>query len=300
MTHSCQIGHANHQNESYAGSLIANARLLLLGMALIIPAPAIGTSVTMSPPAVARLISANTTYLGGSAVFRAGLDITLAPGWKMYWRYPGDSGVSPTFDFTHSINVKDVHVLWPTPKLAKIFGDNLIVYEGRVTLPLHVRTADPDQGARLRLRLSYGVCETVCVPMDADLHVDLPPAVADGEQDVAAAERKVPKPAAVGDKAALSIKSIARVIGTSPVRINVEIEALRDRIVYLLVEGPSSDWSLPVPEEFRGPVGKRVFSYELAGAPAGADALNARLRYTLTDGVDAIEVVASVNEAAAK
>src|SRR5215831_11014656 len=37
---------------------------------------------------------------------RAGIEIKLAPGWKTYWRYPGDSGVPPRFDFAGSQNVK--------------------------------------------------------------------------------------------------------------------------------------------------------------------------------------------------
>ena len=34
------------------------------------------------------------------AVHRAGIEIRLAPGWKTYWRYPGDSGIPPRFDFS--------------------------------------------------------------------------------------------------------------------------------------------------------------------------------------------------------
>ena len=30
---------------------------------------------------------------------RAGIEIRLKPGWHTYWRYPGDAGVPPRFDF---------------------------------------------------------------------------------------------------------------------------------------------------------------------------------------------------------
>src|SRR3954468_15011041 len=43
---------------------------------------------------------------------RAGVQVRLKVGWHTYWRYPGDSGVPPQFDFSGSQNVKDVHVLW--------------------------------------------------------------------------------------------------------------------------------------------------------------------------------------------
>src|SRR5215213_8372431 len=46
---------------------------------------------------------------------RAGLQIKLGPGWKTYWRYPGDSGVPPRFDFSRSENLGELSVLWPAP-----------------------------------------------------------------------------------------------------------------------------------------------------------------------------------------
>jgi len=48
-------------------------------------------------------------------VRRAGIEIRLAPGWKTYWRYPGDSGIPPRFDFSQSKNVKSVTVRYPAP-----------------------------------------------------------------------------------------------------------------------------------------------------------------------------------------
>ncbi len=36
------------------------------------------------------------------AYLRAGVELRLRPGWHTYWRYPGDSGVPPLFDFAQS------------------------------------------------------------------------------------------------------------------------------------------------------------------------------------------------------
>src|SRR6476661_4306539 len=63
----------------------------------------------------ARLIAGNARDELGARVFRAGVEIKLEPGWKTYWRYPGDSGVPPTFDFSASDNVKEATVLFPAP-----------------------------------------------------------------------------------------------------------------------------------------------------------------------------------------
>jgi len=61
-----------------------------------------------------RLIAG--TRVEGGAALRAGIEMRVAPGWKTYWRYPGDSGVPPRFDFSKSRNVKSVNVRWPAPQ----------------------------------------------------------------------------------------------------------------------------------------------------------------------------------------
>ena len=63
----------------------------------------------------ARLVAANARDESGARVLRAGVEIKLEPGWKTYWRYPGDSGVPPVFDFSASDNVKEATVLFPAP-----------------------------------------------------------------------------------------------------------------------------------------------------------------------------------------
>src|SRR5260370_29690898 len=49
------------------------------------------------------------------AVLMGGVAFQLQPGWKTYWRTPGDSGVPPRFDFSKSENIEAVTVLWPAP-----------------------------------------------------------------------------------------------------------------------------------------------------------------------------------------
>src|SRR5262245_10040225 len=63
----------------------------------------------------ARLIAASASGESGNRVLRAGIEIKLLPGWKTYWRYPGDSGVPPAFDFSASQNLKSATVLFPAP-----------------------------------------------------------------------------------------------------------------------------------------------------------------------------------------
>src|SRR5438445_6205866 len=63
-----------------------------------------------------RLIAARASGSGKALVYRSAIEIKLNSGWKTYWRYPGDSGVPPAFDFSKSENVKSATVLFPAPK----------------------------------------------------------------------------------------------------------------------------------------------------------------------------------------
>ena len=38
----------------------------------------------------------------------AGLSIRLAPGWKTYWRSPGEGGIPPVFNWSGSSNISGV------------------------------------------------------------------------------------------------------------------------------------------------------------------------------------------------
>ena len=52
-----------------------------------------------------RLISERDGVAGRDSV-RIGLQIKLAPGWKTYWRTPGDAGIPPHFDWVGSENLQ--------------------------------------------------------------------------------------------------------------------------------------------------------------------------------------------------
>src|SRR5215218_6741686 len=103
----------------------------------------------------ARLIAAGTETIAGQPTLRAGIEIRLDPGWKTYWRYPGDSGVPPVFDFSGSENVKNVAVLWPAPHRFSDGSGNSIGYERSAILPLHITPQNSTRPVTLRLKLDY-------------------------------------------------------------------------------------------------------------------------------------------------
>lgn len=104
----------------------------------------------------------------------AGLRLTLAPGWKTYWRAPGDAGIPPQFDWSASGNMKAVDTYWPRPKVFRQNGMRTIGYENEVVLPLELTPASPGTPITLRGRMELGVCHDICMPMALELRADLP------------------------------------------------------------------------------------------------------------------------------
>jgi DsbC/DsbD-like thiol-disulfide interchange protein len=240
----------------------------------------------------ARLISARAQTGTGGPMLRAGLEIRLKPGWKTYWRYPGDSGVPPTFDFSKSENVKSVEVLFPVPRrFPDGAGGHSIGYTGEVILPLHIVPQAVGKPVKLRLHLDYGACEKLCVPAKADLELLLTGGDSSQDAAVRAAETRVPKPAKVGGDGVPSVRAVQRDTGAGKPRVLVDVAAPAGEPLALFAEGPTAQWALPLPEPVAGaPTGLQRFAFALDGLPPGADPSGAQLRLTAIAGDRAVEV----------
>lgn len=238
--------------------------------------------------AAARLIAASIP--GPSQSARAGIEIKLAPGWKTYWRYPGDSGVPPRFDFSASENVKAVTALWPAPQLFNDAEGKTIGYKNRVIFPLRVEAADPAKPVTLVLKLDYAVCEKLCVPVEAKSELTLASGPSGNDAEIAAAEKQVPKKIAPGETSDISVRHVAQDAQSTPPRILVDVAAPAGAPLSIFAEGPNADWALPIPEKVAGaPAGLQRFSFALDGVPPGADAKGAVGTLTIVSGDRAIE-----------
>jgi DsbC/DsbD-like thiol-disulfide interchange protein len=246
-----------------------------------------------------RLISGS--HAGRDGVVRAGLEIRLAAGWKTYWRYPGDSGVPPVFDFSKSENAKSVSILWPAPHRFEYEGGASIGYKGDVTFPVHVVAENPKRPVTLRLAVEYAVCEKLCIPARGQVVLELasasstngPASSSPNDSRLAAAEARAPKPARVGDVTPPGIVAVRQEPGQPHPRIVVEVAAPAGAAVDLFAEGPTPEWALPLPEPVPGaPAGRRWFAFDLDGAPPGVDPTGAALHLTLVSGDNAVEVTA--------
>ena len=115
----------------------------------------------------------------------AGLAFTLAPGWKTYWRAPGDAGIPPQIEIGGE-NIAATRLHWPVPVVFDQNGMRSIGYHDRVVLPIAVTPARPGEAMRLTGRVEMGVCEEICVPVSLTFDAMLDPAGRRGPAIVAA------------------------------------------------------------------------------------------------------------------
>jgi DsbC/DsbD-like thiol-disulfide interchange protein len=238
-----------------------------------------------------RLIAGASRTESGATIHRAGIDVRLARGWKTYWRYPGDSGLPPRFDFTHSENVKAIAVRWPAPQRLEDESGTSIGYKSDFVLPLDVWPQDGTKPVKLRLRVDYGICEKICIPAEAKAELTLTGGATTHAARIAQFAARVPRAAKVGGDGPLAIRAVKREDDGPLGRIVVDLAAPAGQKVELFAEGPSSDWALPVPSPLPGaPEGLQRFAFKLDGLPPGAKADGATLTLTAAAGDQAIEV----------
>src|SRR5262249_38991047 len=161
-----------------------------------------------------------------------------------YWRYPGDSGVPPIFDFSSSENIKSVHVLWPAPER---FSDGVgysIGYKDNVLFPVRVSVRDERKPVVLRVSLDYAVCDSLCVPAKGKVELQLSAGDSASNSALTAAEARVPKPTVIGSGQSLTIRSVQRTLDTLRGRVLVDVAA-QSPMVDLFAEGPTPKWALP-------------------------------------------------------
>ena len=118
------------------------------------------------------------TEPGGRQV--VALHLKLAPGWKTYWRHPGDAGIPPVFDWQGSGNLAGLDLSWPHPTVFDIDGVRTIGYKSEVWLPIALEPRDPSRPVSLKGRAALGVCREVCLPIEVGFAAELPPGAAPG------------------------------------------------------------------------------------------------------------------------
>ena len=118
--------------------------------------------------------TSSTEGVGKLDIIPASLEIVTQPGWKIYWRNPGDAGLPPEIIDKNSVNIKNIEILWPAPKRFKMFDIENFGYEGRVIFPLLLFVSEVGNEIILDVTVDILACNKICVPISEDLFMKIP------------------------------------------------------------------------------------------------------------------------------
>jgi DsbC/DsbD-like thiol-disulfide interchange protein len=104
----------------------------------------------------------------------AGIRIALAPGWKTYWRSPGEGGVPTVLRLRSAEGIAGMAMHWPRPEVFFTNGIRSIGYHDGVVLPVEFALTG-DGPHRLEGRVEMGVCYDICMPVAVEISGDLLP-----------------------------------------------------------------------------------------------------------------------------
>ncbi len=150
-------------------------RLAVL-LALCLAAPALAraddyaSDWARTDQGAARLVASP----GKDGALRLGLAFKLEPGWKIYWRSPGDAGLPPTVDWAGTDNATIGDFSWPVPDRFELAGLETFGYEGEIVLPVAVVVPHPGEPVHLKAAVDFLTCRELCVPNDVTLDLAMP------------------------------------------------------------------------------------------------------------------------------
>ena len=150
----------------------------------------------------------------------AALLVRLAPGWKTYWRIPGEAGIPPRFDWTGSSNISAVAFHWPVPSVHDQYGLQSIGYANELVLPIELTPHDEKENISLRAEVELGICEDVCVLFPVSIAADLS---LDGASDARIRNAIAAAPESADDAGLSGLRCTVESIGEG-LRITAELD----------------------------------------------------------------------------
>jgi suppressor for copper-sensitivity B len=257
-----------------------SALALAVSVGVFAPAAmAEGWVAAASTPVSARLIAAPSA-VGTLSEIRAGVEIKQAPGWKTYWRSPGDAGLPPAISWKGSRNLAAADFDYPTPHRFSVLGIETIGYADHVVFPVKATPAQPGAPLGLRAELDLLVCADICVPEKFALSLNLPAGEAAPSPEaglVARAFSSVPKD---GPAAGVNLESV-EAKGPAVRAVIAAAAPLSAPDLFIETE-PYLAFSAPKVTPLGG--GRYEMRAAAVDAPKDLDLAGKKLRLTLADG----------------
>jgi DsbC/DsbD-like thiol-disulfide interchange protein len=143
-------------------------RMKIIALLALIATPACAT--TQDDILSATLLPG---WMAADGTHMAALQLVMAPGWKTYWRSPGEAGIPPLFDWSGSTNMGSIRYHWPSPDVFHTNGMRSIGYHDVLILPVEVTPQDATQPVLLQGRVDLGICKDICMPASVQVQATL-------------------------------------------------------------------------------------------------------------------------------
>lgn len=209
------------------------------------------------------------------------LQIGLKPGWKTYWRDPGEAGIPPSLDASQGGNVESAELAFPPPHRIDDGYADTAGYAAPVTLPV---TFTMKQGAAgpIKAQIFLGICKTICIPLQAELTVN-PGAEPDDPQDaLVVTEARAALPDAPSD----DFTATGAHLDGDTLTVTARLPAGASDAQFFLASGDGYLFGLPQPAGRDGDTAR--FTARVFEKPAPGSAPAAKFDYTLVAGDRAV------------
>jgi DsbC/DsbD-like thiol-disulfide interchange protein len=157
---------------SLATRSLAIALVCALGAALPEPALSASTDWVETEGGRIRLSALAPSEDGG---IRAVLDVELLPGWKTYWRDPGEAGVPPSLVIDRSDNISSAQIHFPVPERITDTYSTWAGYDYPVLFPITFRQETPGKASTLEADIFLGICQDICIPFQTSFTLEIDP-----------------------------------------------------------------------------------------------------------------------------
>ena len=127
-------------------------------------------------PVKAKLVSNIQSIKPGDS-FMLGVLFEIDPGWHIYWKFPGETGLPTKVEFNLPNGYQAEEVMWPIPSsYVKPDGGADYGYENSVLLwaDIQVPPSLKNEGtSEIGVQISWVSCKEICIPGNKSLVYDL-------------------------------------------------------------------------------------------------------------------------------
>lgn len=131
----------------------------------------------MPRPVKAKLVS-DVSSVKPDQTFSIGVLFEIEPGWHIYWKNPGDSGLPTKVDLELPYGFKADEIRWPIPihftREGEIldygYKDSVLLW-ANIKAPKHIENKN---SIKVKGMASWVSCSEICLPGHADLEIEFP------------------------------------------------------------------------------------------------------------------------------